>query len=148
MVTHLALTTALLFAVAGCGFLPSIPPDWVVDRLPLESCGEEVAGHGEGLDVASRQCLLNAFEDGRGAELISTFTSVEGDPITRYTRVHENGTVEVFVDATRDRFGSGAWERLRCERLAPVAEFNDPPDNVMPAEYVFVEEGCESLPVP
>ena len=138
----------LMVSLAACGLLPSISPDWVVNRLPLESCGEEVAGHGEGLDVEARSCLLEAFDDRRGAELISTFTSVEGDPIRRYTRVHANGTVELFVDATRDRFGSGEWERLRCDRLVPVEEFNDPPDNVMPAEWVFVEEGCEPLPAP
>lgn len=148
MIARRALATMLAVLVTGCGLLPSTPPDWVVNRLPLDACGEEVAGHGEGLNVEARTCLLDAFEDGRGAELISTLTSVEGDPITRYTRVHENGTVEIFVDATRDRYGSGSWERLRCDGLVRVEAFNDPPDDVMPAEWVFVEDGCEALPVP
>ena len=56
--------------------------------------------------------------------------------------------VEIFVDVTRDRFGSGLWERLRCEMLVSVDEANDPPDLVFPAEMVFVEDGCEELPVP
>ena len=62
---------------------------------------------GEGVDAEARTCLLEAFEEGRGAELITTQTSVEGDPITRYIRVHENGTVEIFHDATQDQYGSG-----------------------------------------
>ncbi len=138
----------LAILLCGCGVLPSVEPEWVVNRKPLESCGREQVGHGEGIDVAARTCLLQAFEDGRGAELVSTVTSIEGDPITRFVRVHENGTVEIFVDATRDRFGSGEWERLRCDSLLPVAEANDPPDLVFPESQVFVEQGCESLPLP
>jgi hypothetical protein len=124
------------------------PPDWVTNRLPLESCGTEDYGHGEGADVEARTCLLEAFEDGRGAELITTQTSVEGAPIVRYIRVHDNGTVEIFHDATCDDFGSGTWERLRCERLVAVEELNDPPDLAFPETDVFVEDGCEALPVP
>ncbi len=131
----MALTT-------GCGLLSFVPPDWVTNRDPLPLCGEEDIGHGDGFDPAARACLLEAFQDGRSAELISTQTSIEGDLITRYLRVHESGTIELFVDATRDRFGSGQWERLECQRLVPVAEYNDPPDTVLPAEFVFVEDGC------
>ncbi|HEY6607588.1 MAG TPA: hypothetical protein VI277_00175 [Candidatus Limnocylindria bacterium] len=134
--------------VAGCGLMLEPPPEWVTNRLPLESCGIEDYGHGEGVNVEGRTCLLEAFEEGRGAELITTQSSVEGDPIVRYIRVHENATVEIFYDATRDRFGSGAWERLRCERLVPVEEFNDPPDIFFPETDVFVEDGCERLPLP
>lgn len=91
-------------------------------------------------------CLLTAFETGGSGELISTTTSVEGDPITRIIRVLDDGTVEMFVDATRDAYGSGEWERFRCSALVPVAEFNDPPDLFFPDEYVFVEDGCEPMP--
>jgi hypothetical protein len=137
------LTTAL--ALGACGLLPSTQPDWIVNRQPLAACGVEDAN---AFNADARRCLLAAHEAGTGAELISTMTSVEGDPITRWIRVHENGTIELFVDATQDAYGSGEWERYRCERLIPVAEANDPPDNVFPAEMVFVEDGCEPLPVP
>jgi hypothetical protein len=133
---------------AGCDLLPSIPPDWVTNRLPLPACGEEVVAQGGEFDVAARTCLLQAFDAGRGAEVITTQTSVEGDPITRYIRVHDNGTIELFVDATRDAYGSGEWERLRCERLTPVADAEDPPDLTFPDAMVFVEVGCEPLPAP
>jgi hypothetical protein len=130
--------------VAGCGLLPSDPPDWVTDRPGLPACGVEEAGHGE-FDIAKRTCLLDAFEAGRGAELISTLVTIEGDPITQYIRVHPDATVEIFVDATRDAFGSGTWERLICRRLSSVAEANAPPDLVFPAAMVFVEDGCEPV---
>jgi hypothetical protein len=138
----------VLLALAGCGFFAAPPPDWVTNRQPLEPCGEEAYGHGEGVDVEARECLIAAFEAGRGAELITTMTSVEGDPITRYIRVHENGTVEIFHDATQDQYGSGGWERLRCERLVAVEGSDDPDVIGFPEHDVFVELDCESLPVP
>ena len=130
--------------IVGCGILPAAVPEWVANRQPLESCGEET----DQFDQAARTCLLEAFESGRGAELVSTQATIEGDPITRFIRVHENGVVEIFVDATRDRFGSGEWERVRCETLNPVAMANDPQNPTFPDEMVFVENGCEELPVP
>ena len=132
--------------LAGCGLL--VAPDWVVNRHPLPSCGEEVLEQGEAGDVDARTCLLEAYEEGLPAELISTQPTIEGDPITRYIRVHENGVVEIFVDSTRDRFGSSEWERLRCEMLVPVDDANDPPDLVFPADMVFVEDGCVPEPIP
>ena len=145
---HRAAGLVAMLLLVGCGFLPGPVPEWVANRQPLESCGTEDFGHGEGADVTARTCLLEAFEDGHGAELITSQTSIEGDPIVRYIRVHENGVVEVFQDATRDRFGSGEWERVVCDRLVPVAEANDPPDDVLPKTMVFMEVGCEALPVP
>jgi hypothetical protein len=142
---RLAAGLAMAVLVAGCGILPGAVPDWVVNRQPLEPCGEESPG---GMNDDARACLLEAYEAGQGAELISTQTTVEGDPITRYIRVHENGAVEIFVDATRDQFASGIWSRLVCDRLIPVAEANDPPDLVFPDAMVFTEDGCEELPIP
>ena len=134
--------------LTGCGMLPTTPPAWVVNRRPLPACGIEELGQGEAGDEEVRGCLLAAYQEGRAAEMISTFPTIEGDPITRYIRVHENGVVEIFVDATRDRFGSGAWERVRCEALVPVEQVNDPPDTVFAPGTVFVEDGCTGEPVP
>ena len=135
----------LILLTSACGLLPVPAPDWVTNREPLASCGVEEAGLGEGVDPAARQCLLEAFRDGRSAELTSTMNSVEGDPITRILRVHADGPVEIFIDATRDRFGSGRWERLACRALVPVAEVNDPPNTLYPDDWVFVEDGCEPV---
>lgn len=142
-----AAAMTLLIGLAACGFLPRAMPAWVGDREPLPACGQEDVGHGEGYDVAARRCLLDAYHEGRGAELISTLTSVEGDDITRYTRAYDDGSVEVIVDATADRFGSGAWERLSCERILTVDEA-EAPGLTFPDEMVFVEDGCEPVGIP
>jgi hypothetical protein len=128
-------------AVAGCGMLrfAGPPPDWVTDRAPLPLCGEESPRQ---VDEEARRCLLDAFLSGGEGELISTMTSIEGDPITRYVRVHADGTVKIFHDATQDRFGSGRWEHLTCRALLPVEETNDA-GNFSPPEYVFSEVDCQ-----
>jgi hypothetical protein len=144
---HAALLGAVAAFVSACGFLP--PPAWVTDREPLESCGTEDVGQGGvGMDVGARRCLLAAYEAGEGAELVTTQPSVEGDPITRIIRVHPDGTVEILYDATKDRYGSGSWQLLRCDRLFSVAEANDPPDTVYPDDMVFVEDRCEDVTPP
>jgi hypothetical protein len=142
------LASAVL--VAGCGILPTPDgaPDWVANRKPLDACGTELLDQGEPHDETVRRCLLEAHEAGLGAEMISTRPTIEGDLITTFTRVHENGVVELFIDATRDRFGSGVWERVVCDALVPVEEVNDPPDIVLPADMVFTEAGCEEQPIP
>ena len=122
--------------LTGCGLLAPGTPDWVTNRNPLPACGEEVREPGQAGDREMRTCLLEAFEAGEGAELISTHRSIEGDPITEYIRVHENGVVELFADATQDRFGSGEWERFLCTGLVAMED------------EVFVTAGCESQPVP
>jgi hypothetical protein len=127
--------TALLAALAitGCGVLPPAQPDWVTNRQPLPSCGEESGER----NAEGRGCLLEAFDTGSGAEFVSRESTIEGDPITSYFRVHENGVVEIFVDATQDKYGSEQWERIRCESLTAV-----------PDERVFAQIGCGELPVP
>ena len=138
---------ALITLLDGCSSLyPPDEPDWIVNRIPLESCGVETLEQaGLDLNVEARTCLLTAFQNGEGAELISTSTTEEGDPITTYYRVHENGTVELFVDATQDAFGSQRWERYRCDRLVPADDIN--PD-LANEERVFIEQGCRELPLP
>ena len=145
---HRAASLPAAIILFGCGILPGELPEWVANRQPLASCGSEVLEQGESHDEEARLCLLEAYLAGRGAELISTEPTVEGDPITTFIRVHENGVIEVFVDATRDRFGSGRWERIGCQDLVPVEEANDPPDVVFTPDMVFIQEGCEELPVP
>ena len=141
-----ALLAAAL--ITGCGLLPGSPPDWVANRLPLPSCGEEELGQGDAGNIEGRLCLFDAYLAGQGAELISTALTIEGDPITRYIRVHESGVVEIFIDASRDRFGSGEWERLRCNGLLSVDEANQAPGFGLPPEMIFVEDDCAPEPVP
>ena len=133
--------------LVGCtAFFAPQQPDWIVNRQPLEGCGHEtIEGDGLPMNVDGRRCLLAALQAGDGAELISTQTTEEGDPVTTYYRVHENGTIELFVDATRDRFGSRTWERYRCDSLVPIDQID--PDRAG-EERVFIELDCIGLPIP
>jgi len=145
----LVAASIAIVAASGCSLLTGAAPAWVTDRVPLESCGTEETERGL-VDRTNpvRVCLLDAFRAGRGAEMISTTTTMEGDPITSIVRVHPDGLVEVFIDNTRDRFGSGAWERLECTALVSVPDANDPPNLVHPDELVFVQDSCEQVPAP
>jgi hypothetical protein len=131
-----------LLLLTGCTVLSTAQPQWVVNRQPLPSCGEEVVERGD-TDVEARQCLLDAFRAGTGGELITTQLIGENGQITRYLRVHENGTIEVFIDATQNPVGSGTWERETCGAMLGADEMRD-----VWVEEVFVILNCESQPVP
>lgn len=126
-----------LLVIAGCGLLPSAPPDWVTNRRELPPCGRETLDQGGAPNVEARECLIDAWREGRAAELLTEMRTIEGDPVSRLTRVLEDGSVEVFVDSTMDRYGSGAWDRMVCTGLRPVRA-----DDGLSEEWVFVEEGC------
>ncbi|HYI67006.1 MAG TPA: hypothetical protein VEW95_08800 [Candidatus Limnocylindrales bacterium] len=135
----LAVAAVTLF---GCGVMPSALPQWVADRQPLTACGEEVVERGD-TDVEARQCLLDAFRAGEGAELITTQSSGLDGQVTRYLRVHENGTIEIFTDATQDPTGSGTWERETCGQMLGADEVRD-----VWVEEVFVMLDCNRQPIP
>ena len=136
-----ALAVAAM-ALVGCGVMPSALPQWVADRKPLPPCGEEVVERGN-TDVEARQCLLDAFRAGQGAELITTQTSGLDEQVTRYLRVHEDGTIEIFTDATQDPTRSAAWERETCGQMLGADEVRD-----VWVEEVFVMLDCNSEPIP
>ena len=136
---RLTLAAVLL---AGCGVLPSAQPEWVANRRPLPACGEETVVRGD-TDVEARRCLYDAYRNGDDAELISTEAITEGRRITRYMRVHANGTIEIFTDTTGDPLGSGTWERETCAQLLGAEEVRD-----VWIEEVFIILDCESQPIP
>jgi hypothetical protein len=113
----------------------------VTDRRPLPACGVELTTEEGGMDADARHCLLAAWEAGEEAELITRFTTAEGDATTRYLRVHAGGFIELIVDATLDALGSGRWERLACDSLVPVADDGE-------AGLVFTVEGCRTVTLP
>jgi nucleotide-binding universal stress UspA family protein len=80
----------------------------------MPSCGEETLNRGLTENGPGWDCLMAAAERGHDAELIRHLTTSEGDPVRQIIRVHADGQIELIVDATRDRFGSGRWERLSC----------------------------------
>lgn len=133
---------ALAVLATGCGILQPSVPDWVANRQPLEGCAAGVIAADGPRAEAARICVLDAFRDGRGAELVTTGEMATGEPLTSYVRVHENGTVEMFLNLGDDPRAPGAWERFRCEALVPNDAFRGPVDSV------FSLDGCELLPLP
>ena len=139
---RLASASVIGLALAACGLLPTGQPGWVANRTPLDSCGEERQVRGD-TDVEARQCLLDAFEAGQAAELISTEAITEGREVTRYIRVHEDGTIEMLTDMTRDSLGPGGWKRETCGQLLSAEEVRD-----VWIEEVFVILDCQDQPLP
>ena len=135
----LAITAVM---VAGCGWLPAAVPQWVANRQPLPACGEERLVRGD-TNIEARQCLWEAYAAGGEGELISTEAITEGREITRYMRVHANGTIEVFTDTTRDTLQEGGWKRETCGLMLSAEEVRD-----IWIEEVFVIIDCEEQPIP
>lgn len=133
---------AVAILVASCGVLPNAQPEWVANRKPLRPCGEETLVRGD-TDVEARHCLLAAFRNGEDAELVSTEAITEGRRVTRYMRVHANGTIEMFTDATQDSLGSGTWERETCGQMLGAEEVRD-----VWIEEVFIILDCTEQPIP
>lgn len=114
----LALLLAAV-ALAGCGNEEEVDTDAPQAEPGVEDCGSyeslnEPPKEGE---AEKNRCLLDAFEAGRDAKLVVTLATVEGDPLTHHFTVTGPGEVEVLVDATKDKFGSGTWQALRCTGL-------------------------------
>ncbi|MBB4855463.1 hypothetical protein HNP40_002865 [Mycobacteroides chelonae] len=103
---------------------PMPPPTSFTQRASLPSCGTH-RHFREDLPAAQRDCMNNARASGRGGELTVVQPTIEGHPITTYYRVFSpDQRLEVFVDASTDRYGSSGWSHFFC-RTAPL---NYPPD--------------------
>ncbi len=140
--TFLALVTVLGLAAAGCGAsgpaldsvdslagaldalgaaVESAPPEAVTqagavfcgveDVRPFESDGTNPIG-----DPAGRQCFVEAVAAGTDAVFVRSQPTVEGDPVVEVFRT-SGGQVTLYIDATRDAFGSGRWETVPCSGL-------------------------------
>lgn len=115
-------------------------PSQVALRDPLPVCGiEQSSGPGNTPSEAVRRCFLEAFMEGRPAEVVIILTTIEGDPITTIYRTRPGQPIEVFVDSTRDTFGSGAWETYGCTGLHEIQP-GDPSGAAV--SEVFQLDGC------
>lgn len=132
-----ALAALVAVLAAGCNLLPAPTPEWVTNRTELPSCGAEGVTADRLPDREARECLLDAWRESRAAEMISERSTIEGDPVTTIYRVLPDGGTELFIDMTRDRYGSGEWERLVCTGRRPVRA-----EDGIDESWVFVEEGC------
>jgi len=121
----LGIGVACFLAASATGCSRPVAADQVhqrwVDRSRLDSCGDVVLEPGVALRRAGGSelsCLRKAFRSGSGAELAVHQFTTEGDPVISYVRVVPDGSVEVYVDSTRDAFGSGRWSYSTCAGLA------------------------------
>jgi len=127
-----AFAAGLALFLGACGYTPSALDSW--PEKP--SCGrwenrnEPVSADQRG----KNHCILGALADGRRAELIVTYHTIEGDPITEYYRVLSPGRVESFVDSTRDSYGSRKWAHFLCRGIGEDGG------------YLF-GENCREIPV-
>lgn len=80
------------------------------------SCGKEVNVHGQGYDAAARECLWNAYQANKPAELVLTVHTIEGDPITFALSVRSSSVIDVVRDS-KDRFGSPGVTRFTCTSM-------------------------------
>ena len=113
--------------VTGCSRPVAADPvqqQWA-DRARLDSCGEVVVEQGMAPRRAGGSeltCLRKAWRSGAGAEVTVHQLTTEGDPIVSYVRVTPEGAAEVYVDGTRDAFGSGTWSFSTCAGLASALD--------------------------
>lgn len=92
-----------------------IQPTGGISPTGLDTCGHEIIDtNHQGYDVASRDCLWNAYSDGVSATFSTTAHTVEGDPITYTVRVIATNLIEVDLDATKDRFGNQNVTKYTC----------------------------------
>ena len=82
------------------------------DRPVFRSCGRIELPQGGTVPATSIACLSATPTEGR--ELVVVSPTTEGDPIVRYFRTGPDvDGVEIFEDATADRFGGG-WHHSFC----------------------------------
>ncbi len=102
----------------------TIPQD-IANRRPLPFCGLEQAPApvaGEFIDPAVRACFWNAWLNESSAEFASVQSTMEGDPIATIWRLKGDGSIDLLVDGSQDRFGSGGWTASSCESLVETTE--------------------------
>jgi hypothetical protein len=81
-------------------------------RPVFRSCGAIALAHGGAIPPERLQCLGATPDQGR--ELVVVTATTEGDSVIRYFRTGPDlDGVEVFEDATADRFGGG-WRHSSC----------------------------------
>lgn len=92
------LAAALL--LGACDLLPGAEDSFA------EPCPTENLGTGAGYDASARECLWQAYSEGRAASFTTTRVTTEGDPITTRVTVRPGQRVEVFYDSSLDTFSN------------------------------------------
>lgn len=106
-----ALTAVLL---AGCAAGPDPVKGQFEGRESLEACGELLLGQGESVPADAWDCLEATAST--GAEFVVGTPTTEGDTIRYYFRAGPDlDGVEIFIDRTEDKWGTGKWDRRQCK---------------------------------
>jgi hypothetical protein len=115
-VLALALTLTTACGGGGGGGSDGGLSDSAESRRRMPSCGSYDATSGELSAEArtARDCFLTAFGNGTQKELAVTVHSLEGDPISTIYRVLGVNDVELFVDASADKFAAVKSYHQRC----------------------------------
>jgi hypothetical protein len=117
-------------ACAGCGTADSAPvaaPAEFTARDPLPACPAQDLGQGDRVAAEALACLTAG-----GAELAVTRPTTEGDPVASWFRARPGVPgLEVFVDGSRDRFGTGDWLRLDCPGATAPDDLGDCTETVL-----------------
>ncbi|MGY1829971.1 hypothetical protein ACI8AA_06010 [Geodermatophilus sp. SYSU D01180] len=122
---------ALLVALACAGCTSSAgTPGAVAGRAALPPCPVQDLGQGERVAADALACPAAGAAD--GAELVVTRPTTEGDPVTRWYRARPGVPgLEVIVDGSRDRFGTGDWLRLDCPAATSPEDLGDCGETVL-----------------
>jgi hypothetical protein len=111
------------------------PPADVSSRPSLPLCGINTDGSPgrtpNANDAAARECFLRAVLSGGSAEYDDAVTSSEGDPIVLIYRYDRQGSVQLFIDGTRDQQGNLRWTHAVCSISA------------VPAPFFFAQFACD-----
>ncbi len=115
--TEAAVPTATTPATETSPDAATVAPQGEEDIL---DCGSEEQVHGEGRNIEARQCLADAYAQGRAAAFHSAMVTIEGDPVPWDVYLDAAGGIEAVFDATEDRFSSPEDRRVhtfRCSGL-------------------------------
>jgi hypothetical protein len=126
------LAAASAFLLAGCqdaaspnvideSRADSSAPDAFRNRAALPLCPDVLLDQGKKLGSEALECLERGY-GAEGAELAVAKPTVEGDMVVSHFRVNPHApSLQIFFDATRDKFGSGTWTGSSC----PLPEGRD-----------------------
>lgn len=92
------------------------------EAAELPPCPPVTLAQGEPAPTSSA-CLDSRAAESDGAELVVTALTTEGDPVrTHYRKLPGQPGLEVLIDSSDDRFGSGTWEQQTCPEATSLSD--------------------------
>jgi hypothetical protein len=115
------LLAATLISAVACG---GAPPFTGIE------CGITDEGSGASFDATGRDCIWNAYENGRAARWTLRSYTIEGDPIPTTLLFRPEGQIGLVVtrDTSADKFGGVGNQRVftyRCVTMTKVPYSGD-----------------------